>query len=167
MRTRRRMVACSLLLLAACAARVRADKTAVARKAIEANYARYDAALLKGDMRTILSMTDPDAMPESYKRLSPAEKQKIRERMTAAFAQGKVTRVSTTVRKVTLNGNQATVECAHHGEMVMYPNTPKAEVTVMDSVIRQVWRKKGNTWLIAGSPVTLSQNQRSGKPGHK
>jgi uncharacterized protein (TIGR02246 family) len=131
--------------------------TTEARKAIQAAYNRRNAAMAKKDLKTVWSSMAKNyvSISKDGRRLSGAQ---LRAMMTPFLMGIKSAKGTSTIRRVTLQGNAATVEVAENGTVVgVHPQSKQEVVTRTNSRSLDKWVKVNGRWLIVQSK-TLSES---------
>ena len=138
------------LLAAACIASatlVLADPTSDARKAIQAQYDRANAAAAKKDIKGNIAIFTSDriSVDEKGTTLTLAQYRKLN---SALFSSAASISASSTIENISAKGDTATVRVKEHGKLVIInPQTKQASTLVIDSVSDDIWVKRSGMWL--------------------
>jgi len=143
---------------------VQADKTADAKKAIQAAIDRENAALKKKDLAGLTATLAPGFVQTDNKG-----RQHTREQTVAMMQQilpiAQKLDAKSTVTKIVLKGDQATATVKEHADItVMNPQTKRTARLVTDSVEEGVWQNTGGKWLRKSSRTLKHQATLDGKP---
>ena len=152
MRTVRFLMAASLFLCAASARPARADDTADAKKAIEANYAKIAEAMNNYDAKAVGSYYTPDFVegPNRNVKVVPGGFQRGLPKLMIVLRATKThSTMKTVIKSISIKGNEATVTTESTGTVTMTePHVHKTITTPGTThTAEDVWIKKGNTWL--------------------
>jgi uncharacterized protein (TIGR02246 family) len=157
-------VATLLCLGLTLAPKARADAAAEARKAIQAVYARGDAAMTKKDANAILSLYTPDYEQTSLKgqKITLAQ---AKQAIPMLFQQAKTIQSKTTIQKFSLKGSEAVVTVKQHATLTaLNPQTQKTSKLVVDETSEDTWAKGAKGWLMKRSRTLAEQQMLDGKP---
>jgi ketosteroid isomerase-like protein len=127
--------------------------TTEARKAIQAAYNRRNAAMAKKDLKTVWSSMAKNyvSISKDGTRLSGAQ---LRAMMTPFLMGVKSAKGTSTIRRITLQGNAATVEVAENGTVVgVHPQSKQEVVTRTKSRSLDKWVKVNGRWFIVQNKI--------------
>jgi hypothetical protein len=148
MKLRNMLCIASLAVAAVIAApAVRADSTAGAKKAIQAQYDKMNAAAARKDSKGILAIMTKDhtGVTQGGQTFTlDQETAQMQQIFTAAKSLNGVSKITS----IALKGSTATVQVSETDKVVMpNPNTGKTSTMTMSSVSTDTWIKKGSVWL--------------------
>ncbi len=155
---------CTLLITLAPVA-IRADAPLEAKTAIQAVYNRESAAINKKDVEGVLAIYTADYVEigQGGKKRSLAE---TKQEMQGIFATLQAMKMTQTISKVMLKGEQATVQVKQHMDAALTePQTHKKHSITMSSSVEDIWVKSGKSgWLKKHSKTLSEQGTMDGKP---
>jgi hypothetical protein len=146
------------------APKVHADAAAEVRKAIQAAYARGDAAMAKKDANTILSLYAPDYEQTGLKgqKTTLAQAKQI---IPMVFQQAQTIQSKTTIQKFSMKGKEAVVTVKQRATLTaMNPQTQKTAKVVIDETSEETWTKTAKGWQMKRSKTLAEQQTVDGKP---
>lgn len=148
LRTRRNSAATIILALACIMPAVaRADAASDARKAIQAVYAKRDAAEQKKDIDGSLSALTPDFVFVA-KDGQKGDAKLLKRRLTPLVTLMQSVKSKSEITKFALKGKQATATVKAHLEMlVVDPQTQVPQKLVADATSEDLWTKTTAGWL--------------------
>ena len=141
----------------------KADSTADAKRAIQAQYDKSNAAAAKKDSKGVTSVFTKDRVSVTSKGVTTSI-QDEKKQMEQVFSAAQSCVVTSTILSVSLTGSQAKVRVKEHGKIVL-PN-PKTMVNsnlVEDSIREDTWIKSGGAWLEKKSVEKSSKVTIDGK----
>ena len=136
------------LCLLTCAASgvAQADATSDARKAIQAIYNKVDQAVARRDFKGAFASHAADYyyIDAKGRKITLAQLRRVTPRIMDAMQSYKS---KTTLQKLTLKGNTASVVSRDHTEATFVnPQTQKSSRVVVDSVLQESWIKTKQGW---------------------
>jgi ketosteroid isomerase-like protein len=157
-------IALASLLAGATLSKGFADATADAKKQIQAEYNKIDAAAAKKDVKGMTASMTSDFVDTNEKGEKTALKD-LREKMGQVLAMTKSLKIKTTVEKVTLKGSTATASVKQTADISQLPPNVKTPVKMhSDETLTSVWVKSGAGWKIKSSKTNTSKQTLDGKP---
>jgi ketosteroid isomerase-like protein len=154
-----------VLCLLTCAASgvAQADATSDARKAIQAIYNKIDGAVARRDFKGAFASHAPDYyyIDAKGRKLTLAQLRRVTPRILDAM---RTYKSKTTLQKLTLKGNTASVVSRDHTEATFVnPQTQKNARVVVDSVLHETWIKSKQGWLRKSARNVSSRQQLDGR----
>ncbi len=135
-----------------------------ARTAIQAAYARMDTALQQKDIGTVMATLAPGYEHSSEKgfiRDVNAEQQYWQD----IFAHSTSIQIKTSVQKVSLDGDEATVTTKQSfTRRYAIPATGQPGEFHADYTNQDVWVNSDNKWLLKSSQIQTTSKTRNGQP---
>lgn len=153
-----------LLSLLACTVAASADKTADAKKAIQAAYNAENAAAARKDLKGIFASYAPDYVEVSQTgRTTTLTEEKTKARQALSLV--KSAKANSVIQKIKLKGKQAVVSVKEHNELVVdNPRTGQPAKMVIDSVSEDTWTKSGKSRLKKRSKTISEKATANGEP---
>jgi ketosteroid isomerase-like protein len=159
---KRWIIAVALLALPALAAR--ADSAADAKKAIQAQYNKCNAAAARKDSKGVTSVYTKDRVAVTSKGVTSSVSDETAQ-MEQIFQAATSVAVSTTITGISVKGNTAIVNVKEHGKIVLLnPKTMANSNMVEDAISIDTWVKTGGTWLEKKSVEKSVKATLDGKP---
>ncbi len=143
---------------------VRADSSADARKAIQLQYDRSNAAITRRDSTGTFAIYSPSfvAVDKNGKKHTLAN---LKQQSQVVFTQARIITGTTKIQTITLKGNTALVRVAEHSKMVGTDPATKSDSTlVFDSTSNDSWISTGGKWLQINSKTLTSKETINGRP---
>ncbi|BCM89940.1 hypothetical protein IAD21_01791 [Abditibacteriota bacterium] len=138
------------------------DATDGRRFVIEA-YKRSDAASVRKDSQTLLSLLAPDYKGEFNDRT--VTKAGMSRNMKLMFSIAKTIRIKTTIKTLSYQEGKITVLAQEYASLQgTHPRTHKPLSLVTDSTFQDVWRKTGSHWLKQHTLTLRVKSKLNGKP---
>lgn len=133
---------------------------------LDAMYAKFNAAMLKKDLATVMSMCTKDFswVDSKGKKISRVEME-AQMKLQFQFLK-KVTAVTVTIEKVTMNGAEATAHTkgVFAGDLVLDPKTKKVSKLKSVSTTDDTWVKLGGKWMLKRVKALKETTTVDGKP---
>jgi ketosteroid isomerase-like protein len=143
---------------------VQADKTADAKKVIQAIYDREVVAFKKKDMNGMLAANTPDYV-YFRKNGQKTDIQDLKNSMSQVLAMGSNLKSSQKIVKFTLKGNKALAVTQGHLEMtITNPQNKQSARVVSDDTTEDIWQKIEGKWRRKQTRILKSAGTVNGKP---
>ena len=141
----------------------KADDTANIKKAIQTIYAKVAAAAAKKDVKGMMAHLAPDYEEATLDGVT-FKVATIKAKWEHAIQSVKTMKISTTITKLTLSGNKATVLNKATINMVgISPRNDKDVILISEATSEEQWEKKGGIWLEKRSKNLTLKQTRDGK----
>jgi ketosteroid isomerase-like protein len=149
------------LILSAFVSGARADEAAV-RKALDAQYAKFNTSLVKKDMKTMFDVLTPDA---TYVMKGMVQnREQMRQMMTQTMAMMQISKASNKIEKLTMKGEMAIVVAAAKSSGKMKGTDGKIHPISYTSKTRDHWTKTPGGWKIKKIEAISESMTVDGKP---
>lgn len=126
----------------------RADSSAVARKAIEAQYAKRSSAASKKDLKGMMSSCTPDFVYVTQKG-EKGDVNLLKRRLSTLFAVAQTVKASSTIQTFSLHGKEASLKMKTHiVSEFMNPDTQQPAKLIADDSSEDTWIKTAKGWFI-------------------
>ncbi|MCX6379750.1 MAG: hypothetical protein NT023_09800 [Armatimonadetes bacterium] len=141
----------------------KADDTANAKKAIQTIYAKVASAAAKKDVKGMMAHLAPDYEEATLDGVT-FKVATIKAKWEHAIQSVKAMKISTTITKLTLSGDKATVLNKATINMVgISPRNDKDVILISEGTSEEQWEKKGGIWLEKRSKNLTLKQTRDGK----
>jgi hypothetical protein len=141
----------------------RADASADARKAIQAQYDKANAAISKRDEVNMFTIYTPGFICEDIKgkKRTLAD---LRQQTQMVITQARTISGTTKIISIILKGNNAMVRIAEHSKLVgTDPLTRTDSIILIDSTSDDVWALAKGNWMLTKSKTRAQKSSLNGR----
>lgn len=140
-----------------------AETAADVRKSVQSAYTNENASMMRKDANSVFAAYAPDFSQTSLKGETLTLIQ-LKQMVPSVFASAKQIKDKTTVQKIALQGDKATVTVKRHSEIVALSPRKKAIKMAVDAVTEDLWVKTAQGWRLKRQKSLKEKQTMNGRP---